>query len=69
MKGVTIMSETYFCPVNGWDCPYWCQNGECALGCSAPEHCDDAALMEEELQEGEILIIGGGESDKIYYSI
>lgn len=63
------MAEKYFCPVNAWDCPYWQENGECALGSEAPNQCDDAALMEEELQEGEILIIGGGESDKIHYSL
>lgn len=38
------MNEKYFCPVNAWDCPYWCENGECALGGEAPNQCDDAAL-------------------------
>ena len=63
------MADKYYCPVNAWSCPYWCKSGECVLGCSAPEQCEDAAFMEQELKEGEILIIGGGESDKIHYSI
>lgn len=63
------MTEKYFCPVNAWDCPYWRKNGECALGNNAPNECDDAALMEQDLEEGEIFIIGGGENDKIHCSI
>ena len=59
MKGVYTMNESYFCPVNGWDCPYWCENGQCSLGCAAIDECDDAAAMEMELQEGEIQIFGG----------
>ena len=32
-----------FCPVNGWDCPYWKKNGECSLypESNPAEECDD----------------------------
>ena len=23
--------EPIFCPVNGWDCPYWRENGKCVI--------------------------------------
>ena len=53
------MGGTYYCPVNGWGCPYWCEDGQCALGDSALMECDDAAAMEKDLEEGEIQIFGG----------
>lgn len=32
------------CPVNGWDCPHWCEDGSCALGDEETmmSECDDA---------------------------
>lgn len=30
-----------YCPVNGWDCPYWEKEGRCKLGASAIDECDD----------------------------
>ena len=32
--------EKVFCPVNGWDCPYWNKDGTCSLENPA-EECDD----------------------------
>ena len=39
--------EKYFCPVNGWDCPYYTKNGSCKLENPVKE-CDDAAFFEED---------------------
>ena len=39
-----------YCPVNGWDCPYWCYDGTCKLENPA-EECDDFAAMEECLED------------------
>ena len=33
-----------YCPCNGWDCPYWKDNGTCSLvdeGCDPAEECSD----------------------------
>ena len=35
-----------YCPVNGWDCPYWCYDGTCKLENPAKE-CDDFATFED----------------------
>ena len=44
------MREKYYCPVNGWDCPYYAENGECL--CENPlEECDDAMEYEEGFAE------------------
>lgn len=34
--------EKIYCPVNGWDCPYWKKGGECTLENVADE-CSDYA--------------------------
>lgn len=40
------MNEKYYCPVNGWDCPYWQKDGSCI--CENPTiECDDAAWWED----------------------
>ena len=40
------MNEKYYCPVNGWDCPYWQKDGSCT--CENPTvECDDAAWWED----------------------
>ena len=40
--------EKVFCPVNGWDCPYWRKDGQCGMiedeGCHPREECDDYAM-------------------------
>ena len=32
--------EKVFCPVNGWDCPYWNEDRTCSLD-NPEEECDD----------------------------
>ena len=35
----------FYCPVNGWDCPYWKDDGTCQMydeGDNPIEECDDA---------------------------
>lgn len=39
-----------YCPVNGWDCPYWKEDGECTLNNSMAE-CDDFATFWDEDDE------------------
>lgn len=51
------MNEKYYCPVNGWDCPYGQKDGSCT--CENPTvECGDAAWwekyfndLEEEMEE------------------
>lgn len=36
----------YYCPVNGWDCPYWKEGNVCGMsdeGWDPIEECDDFA--------------------------
>ena len=42
--------EKFYCPVNGWDCPYWCKDGTC---------CIDGIPWEEDENEDHIYIFGG----------
>ena len=34
-----------YCPINGWDCPYWRKDGTCSMGeeegVHLKEECDD----------------------------
>ena len=37
--------KKFYCPVNGWDCPYWKKDGTCAMvdeDLDPVEECDDA---------------------------
>ena len=34
-----------YCPVNGWDCPYWEKDGRCKLGVSVIDECDDFSIF------------------------
>lgn len=37
--------KVFYCPVNGWDCPYWQKDGSCSMvddGDDPVEECDDA---------------------------
>lgn len=40
-----------YCPVNGWDCPYWRKDGSCVMkeeeGTHPKEGCDDYALFDD----------------------
>ena len=50
------MKEKYYCPVNGWDCPYYRDNGVC--DCENPlEECDDAMTYEEGFCEDDTVTI------------
>ena len=43
-----MATKKFFCPVNGWDCPYWKKDGSCALvdvGINPVSECDDAAVF------------------------
>lgn len=46
------MNEKNYCPVNGWDCPYWNKDGSCSLE-NVRYECDDYAafwdFMDEEI--------------------
>lgn len=42
------LTKKFFCPVNGWDCPYWKKDGSCSMvddGDNPIEECDDAAYF------------------------
>ena len=39
------LTKKFFCPVNGWDCPYWKEDGSCSMvddGDNPVMECDDA---------------------------
>ena len=43
-----MMTKKFFCPVNGWDCPYWKDDGSCALvdeGRDPLIACDDTLVI------------------------
>ena len=40
-----MLTKKFFCPVNGWDCPYWKKDGSCSMvddGDDPVMECDDA---------------------------
>ena len=42
------LTKKFFCPVNGWDCPYWKEDGSCSMvddGDDPVVECDDAAYF------------------------
>lgn len=42
--------KIFYCPVNGWDCPYWKPDGRCIL--EDPFYdCDDFASLWDEDDE------------------
>lgn len=59
-------TKKFFCPVNGWDCPYWREDwdgGCCSLvdeGKDPIEECDDAATFYDEPGEGFVWADEGG---------
>lgn len=43
-----MLTKKFFCPVNGWDCPYWKEDGSCSMvddGDDPVMECDDAAAF------------------------
>jgi len=45
------MMKKFYCPVNGWDCPYWERDGTCSIvdnGDDPVKECDDAATFWDE---------------------
>lgn len=55
------MKKVFYCPVNGWDCPYWKENGTCSMvddGDDPVMECDDAyTFWEDEAGHPEKYII------------
>lgn len=48
------LTKKFFCPVNGWDCPYWKEDGSCELldlGDNPLVECDDASFYIDESDE------------------
>ena len=41
------MSTIIYCPVNGWDCPYYNTNGHCTMWPDADpiDECDDFSVF------------------------
>lgn len=40
--------KKFYCPVNGWDCPYWKKDGTCSMvddDFDPVKECDDAAAF------------------------
>ena len=44
---VKMSENKYYCPVNGWDCPYWRKDGSCTLE-NPIDNCADAAWWEDD---------------------
>ena len=44
-------NEKIYCPVNGWDCPYWRKDGTCKMleeeGAHPKNECDDYAAFDD----------------------
>lgn len=50
-----MLIKKFFCPVNGWDCPYFKEDGSCAMvdeGDNPVEECDDAGYFFDEEEDG-----------------
>lgn len=52
--------KKFFCPVNGWDCPYFKEDGSCSMvddGDDPVFECDDAGCFYDgEAEEGEYFV-------------
>ena len=49
-----MLIKKFFCPVNGWDCPYWKEDGSCSMvddGDNPVMECDDAGYFWPEDEE------------------
>lgn len=41
--------KKFYCPVDGWDCPYWRKDGTCSMvddGFDPVQECDGAAMCD-----------------------
>ena len=50
-----MLIKKFFCPVNGWDCPYFKKDGSCSMvddGDNPVEECDDAGCFFDEEEDG-----------------
>ena len=50
-----MLVKKFFCPVNGWDCPYFKEDCSCAMvdeGDNPVEECDDAGYFFDEEEDG-----------------
>lgn len=43
-REIFMLKPVHFCPVNGWDCPYWKKDGTCKLDDPMAD-CDDYYAM------------------------
>lgn len=43
-REIFMLKPVHFCPVNGWDCPYWKDGGVCELDDPMAD-CDDYYAM------------------------
>lgn len=55
--------KKFYCPVNGWDCPYWKKDGTCAMvddGDDPVKECDDAyTFWGDETDESAYMVYEG----------
>ena len=46
-----MLTKKFFCPVNGWDCPYWKEDNSCHMvdkGWDPVQECTDASYFYED---------------------
>ena len=49
-----MLFKKFYCPVNGWDCPYYKKDGSCLMaerGYDPVKECDDAGTFWEENED------------------
>lgn len=55
--------KKFYCPVNGWDCPYWKKDGTCAMVDESDDpvkECDDAyTFWGDETNESAYMVYEG----------
>lgn len=55
-----MKKKVFYCPVNGWDCPYWEKGGTCLMvndGDDPTMECDDAySFWEDEAGDGSYFV-------------
>lgn len=51
--------KKFYCPVNGWDCPYWKRDGTCSMvdeGDDPVKECDDVYMFWGDEPEGNYFV-------------